>query len=190
MFNRNQFILDWVDHFQQPTGYENQVVFNVEGKEIKLIGMYYAYKKKEDFIFSLINDKKVTPEQLAEIYDNMRWDERPDYEIEMVEVSWRFEAMVHQEEIPMKKRFMMLRKFIPFLREFLKEGYGGPSPKADILLTAYPFGLKNYNDWSEDSQKKGATQRSYIAKMMGFGPVKDCGWMFGKYDADGKIHPL
>jgi hypothetical protein len=190
MFNRDQFILEWLEHFEQPTGYEHQVVFDIEGEEVKLVGMYYAYKKKEDFIFSLINDKKVDAVQLEQLYNEMRWDERSDYDIEMVEVAWRFEAMVHQNELPMKYRFKILRKFIPFLRDFLKNGYGGPSPSKDVLLTAFPHGLKDYNDWSEDSKQTGARQRSNIAKMMGFGPVKECGWMFGLYDDEGKIHPL
>ena len=191
MFNRDQFILEWVDHFEQPTGYEHSVLFNADGHEVKLVGMYYAYKKKEDFIFSLINDTKVDAVQLEQIYNEMRWDERADYDVmEMVEVSWRFEAMVHQNELPMKQRVMMLRKFLPFLREFLKDGYGGPSPKADVLLAAYPRGLKDMNDWTEESQKIGARQRSNITKMMGFGPVKDSGWVFGLYDEERKIHPL
>ena len=109
MFDRNKFIIDWYDHFQQPTGYEHEIVIPLEdGNEIKLIARYMAYVKKEDFIFSLLNNEKQTLEQVSGIYDNLRLDERSGTDIELVEVSWRYEGTIHQLQLKMDQRVYIL----------------------------------------------------------------------------------
>ncbi len=188
-FNRNEFIMEWVNEFQQPEGFEHQLVMDVDGKEITLTCLYYAYRKKEDFIFSLINDQKVSDDVLSDIYDNMDWDTRADYDYEMVEVSWSFNAYVLATDLPMKHRVFILRTLIPYLRKFLKEGYGGVTPQNDILAVAKPQGLKDPNNWTGESSSVGQRQRAALARLVGFGDLKDCGWMFAKYDGEGKLHP-
>ena len=97
-----------------------------------------AYVKKEDFIFSLLNNEKQTLEQVSGIYDNLRLDERSGTDIELVEVSWRYEGTIHQLQLKMDQRVYILKRFLPFLKIFLKEGYGGPTPQKDIMVVAYP----------------------------------------------------
>ena len=189
MFNRNQFILDWVDHFQQPTGYDHEIVIPLDIGDVKLIARYLAYKKKEDFIFSLINDEKTTKEELSAIYDEMRLDERADGDIELVEVSWRYESEVHQLQLTMKQRVFMVQKFMPFLKQFLNFGYGGPTPVENIMAVAKPEGYK-YNELGYIDGEAGQRQRAMIAKRCGIGLMKDCGWSFAKYGSDKKLHPL
>jgi hypothetical protein len=189
MFNKNQFILDWVDHFQQPTGYDHEIVIPLEIGEINLIARYFAYKKKEDFIFSLINDDKTTAEELSSVYEEMRWEERAEGDIELVEVSWRYESEVHQLQLSMKDRVYIIQKFMPFLKEFLTSGYGGPTPKENIMAVAKPQGFK-YNNLGYVDGEAGQRQRAMIAKRCGIGLMKDCGWSFAKYGADRKLHPL
>ena len=189
MFNRNKFILDWVDHFQQPTGYDHEIVIPLEIGEVKLIARYLAYKKKEDFIFSLISDEKTSTENISQIYDQMRWDERAQGDIELVEVSWRYESVVHQLQLSMKDRVYIIQKFVPFLKQFLNFGYGGPTPKENIMAVAKPEGFK-YDSLGYTDGKAGQKQRAMIAKRCGIGMMKKCGWSYAKYGADRKLHPL
>lgn len=191
MFDRNKFIIDWYDHFQQPTGYEHEIVIPLEdGNEIKLIARYMAYVKKEDFIFSLLNNEKQTLEQVSGIYDNLRLDERSGTDIELVEVSWRYEGTIHQLQLKMDQRVYILKRFLPFLKIFLKEGYGGPTPQKDIIVLAYPHGFKIMTDWGDGSAAQGQHQRAKLSQRVGIGALKECGWCFGKYDQDGKLQPL
>lgn len=189
-FNRNEFILNWVSKFQQPEGFQNELLMNVDGHDVALTCLFYAYRKKEDFIFSLINDPKVDSEVLANVYDNMDWDSRADYDYEMVEVSWSYNANVLQTDLPMKDRVKMMRTLIPYFRMFLKEGYGGVAPQKDLLAIAKPQGLKVPTDWSDESSNVGKRQRAALAKLVGLGELKDCGWMFAKYDEESNLHPL
>jgi len=189
MFNKNQFILDWVDHFQQPTGYDHEIVIPLEIGDVKLIARYLAYKKKEDFIFSLINDENTSVENLSLINEEMRWEERAEGNIELVEVSWRYESEIHQLQLSMKDRVYIMQKFVPFLKQFLAFGYGGPTPKENIMAVAKPQGFK-YNNLGYVDGEAGQRQRAMIAKRCGIGAMKDCGWSFAKYGSDKKLHPL
>ena len=189
MFDRNKFIIDWVDNFQQPTGYDHEIVIPLKIGEVKLIARYYAYKKKEDFIFTQINDEKVSKEELSGLWEEMRFDERSGTDIELVEVSWRYESSVHQLQLSMKDRVYIIQKFIPFLKQFLNFGYGGPTPKENIMAVAKPQGFK-YNNLGYADGKAGQKQRAFIAKRCGIGMMKECGWSFAKYGSDKKLHPL
>ena len=189
MFNKNQFILDWVDSFQQPVGYDHEIVIPLEIGEIKLVARYLAYKKKEDFIFSLINSDNTSLEQLTSIHEELRWEERAEGDIELVEVSWRYESEIHQLQLSMKDRVYMIQKFMPFLKEFLNSGYGGPTPVENIMAVAKPEGYK-YNELGYVDGEAGQRQRAMIAKRCGIGLMKDCGWSFAKYGSDKKLHPL
>ena len=189
MFNKNQFILDWVDHFQQPTGYDHEIVIPLEIGDIKLIARYLAYKKKEDFIFSLINDEKTATEEIDAIFNNMRWAERAEGDIELVEVSWRYESEVHQLQLSMKDRVYIMQKFIPFLKDFLNNGYGGPTPVENIMAVAKPQGFK-YNNLGYTDGDAGQRQRAFLAKRCGIGMMKEHGWSYSKYGPDLKLQPL
>ena len=189
MFNKNQFILDWVDNFQQPTGYDHEIVIPIEPGDVKLIARYMAYAKKEDFIFSLINDELTPIEEIEGLYEQLRWDERADSDIELVEVSWRYESEVHQLQLSMKDRVYIMQKFIPFLKDFLNNGYGGPTPIENIMAIAKPQGFK-YNNLGYTDGEAGQRQRAFLAKRCGIGQMKECGWSFAKYGSNLKLQPL
>ena len=189
MFDRNKFIIDWVDHFQQPTGYDHEIVIPLDIGEVKLIARYLAYKKKEDFIFSLINDEKTTSKELSAVYGNMRLDERAEGDVELVEVSWRYESEIHQLQLCMQDRVYMMQRFIPFLKDFLAYGYGGITLVNNIMAVAKPQGFK-YNNLGYTDGAAGQRQRAFLAKRCGIGLMKECGWSYAKYGADKKLYPL
>jgi len=189
MFDRNKFIIDWVDHFQQPTGYDHEIVIPLDIGEVKLIARYLAYKKKEDFIFSLINDEKTTSKELSAVYGNMRLDERAEGDVELVEVSWRYESEIHQLQLCMQDRVYMMQRFIPFLKDFLANGYGGITLVNNIMAVAKPQGFK-YNNLGYTDGAAGQRQRAFLAKRCGIGLMKECGWSYAKYGADKKLYPL
>lgn len=191
MFNRNQFMLEWMDRCDAPTGYEHEIVIPLnEQHTVKLIARYFAYKRKEDFMLACCLREKATTEQLDGIYKNLRLDERANYDIELVEVSWRYESeTLHQLQLDMKDRVYIIQKFMPFLKEFLTNGYGGPTPHQDIMVVAMPQGFK-YNNMGYVDGPEGQRQRALIAKRVGMGKMKECGWCFAKYGPDLKLQPL
>lgn len=192
MFNKVEFLMEWMEKYQPPTGYEHEIVVPLDsGDEVKLIARYLAYKKKEDFLFAICHNEKQTLEQCRGIYDNLRLNERANYDIELAEVSWRYEsATLHQLQLDMKDRVYIMRKFMPFLREFLTNGYGGPTPHENIMAVAYPHGFKMYDNLGNVSAEDGQKQRAMLARRVGIGAMKDFGWSFAKYGSDGKLHPL
>ena len=191
MFNKTEFLLEWMEKYQAPTGYQHQIVIPLDsGDEVKLIARYLAYKKKEDFLFSLCHNEKQSYEQCSGVYENLRLDERANYDIELVEVSWRYESeTLHQLQLNMKDRVYIIQKFMPFLKQFLNNGYGGPTPHENIMAVAMPQGFK-YNDLGYVDGKAGQRQRALIAKRVGIGAMKECGWSFAKYDSNLKLQPL
>ena len=80
-------------------------------------------------------------------------------------------------------------KFLPFLKKFLSEGYGGPTPKENILVMAMPKGFK-FNNMGYTDGALGQKQRAILAKRCGIGDMQPHGWSYGKYGSDLKLHPL
>lgn len=192
MFNKNKFLMEWTDNYQPSTGYEHEIIIPIDNNnQVKLIARYLAYKKKEDFLFAVCHNEKQTLEQCAGIYDNLRLDERADYDVELVEVSWRYESeTLHQLQLAMQDRVYVIRKFLPFLRQFLSEGYGGPTPHENVMAVAYPHGFKILDNLGGVSAEQGQKQREMFARRVGIGAMKECGWCFAKYNAEGKLQPL
>ena len=190
MFNRNEFLLAWSDHYRAAVKYENEILMLLEDdKEASIVCRYAAYKKKEDFIFSLINDEKTTSKELSAVYGNMRLDERAEGDVELVEVSWRYESEIHQLQLCMQDRVYMMQRFIPFLKDFLANGYGGITLVNNIMAVAKPQGFK-YNNLGYTDGAAGQRQRAILAKRVGMGVMKDFGWSFAKYSSDLKLQPL
>ena len=192
MFNRNEFLLTWSDHYSAPVMYENEILMLLEDdKEASIVCRYLAYKKKEDFMFSVCMNEKQTKEQEAGVWDNLRLDERSGKEFELVEISFTYEGELHQMQLSKQERLLMLRKFIPLAKEFITTGYGAITPPyKDLLAVAYPYGLKVKDDLTEYSFQRGQEQRAMFARKFNFGDVKEFGWMFAKYNSEGKIQPL
>lgn len=190
MFNKTEFLLEWMENYQVPTGYEHQIVIPLDdGVEVNLIARYFAYKKKEDFLFAVCHNEKQTDAQCAGIYDNLRLDERAEGDVELVEVSWRYESETHQLQLSMQDRVYMMQRFIPFLKDFLANGYGGITLVNNIMAVALPQGFK-YNNLGYVDGKVGQRQRAVLAKRVGIGAMKECGWSFAKYDSNLKLQPL
>ena len=191
MFNKTEFLLEWMENYQAPTGYEHQIVIPLDsGDEVKLIARYFAYKKKEDFLFAVCNNEKQTTAQCAGIYDNLRLDERADNDLELVEISWRYESeTLHQLQLSMKDRVYLMQRFMPFMKKFVNEGFGGPIPSENLMMTAMPQGYK-YRNSGYVSGDRGQKQRAILAKRVGMGMMKDFGWSFAKYDSNLKLQPL
>ncbi len=190
MFNKNDFLVDWMDNFQHPTGYEHHILVPLDdGIEVNLIAKYLAYPKKEDFLFELCMRQKVTSEALAGVYDNLRLEERADGDVELVEISWRYESETHQLQLNMKDRVYLMQRFMPFMKKFVSEGFGGPTPSENLMMTAMPKGFK-YRNSGYVSGDLGQKQRAILAKRVGMGVMKDFGWSFAKYNSDLKLQPL
>ena len=76
MFKRSEFLLTWSDHYSAPVLYENEILMLLEDdKEASIVCRYLAYKKKEDFMFSVCMNEKQTKEQQEGVWDNLRLDE-------------------------------------------------------------------------------------------------------------------
>jgi|TARA_B110000908_G_scaffold100026_1_gene118049 hypothetical protein len=191
MFTKSEFFMEWMDKYKAPTGYEHEIVMTLDsGDHVKLIAKFLAYEKKEDFLFALCHNSK-QDDNITGVYENLRLDERADYDIELVEVSWRYECeTLHQLQLSMRDRVLILRRFMPFVKSFLADGYGGPTPHENIMVVALPRGFKVLDNLGGVSAEQGQRQRSLFAKRMGMGSMKDCDWSFAKYGADLKLHPL
>jgi len=192
MYNRNEFLLAWSDHYRAAVKYENEILMLLEDdKEASIVCRYAAYKKKEDFLFAAIMDDMQTAEQEKSIWDNLKLDERSGKEFELIEISFSYEGELHQLQLSKEERLLMLRKFIPLAKQFITTGYGAIAPPyKDLMVVAYPYGLKVKDDLTEYSSQRGQEQRAMFARRFNFGEVKDSGWMFAKYNSEGKIQPL
>ena len=193
MFDRNEFLLAWGDHYSAPVQYENEILMLLEDdKEASIVCRYLAYKKKEDFMFNVCMNEKQTKEQQAGVWDNLRLDERSGREFELVELSWSYEGSLHQMQLSKRERLIMLRAFIPLCKQYLETGYGAIAPPyKDLMAVSYPYGLKVKDDLTSYSVDAGQRQRDMLAqRMFNWGAMKDFGWAFAKYTSEGKIQPL
>ena len=195
MFNRSEFLLTWSDHYSAPVQYDNEILMLLENdREASIVCSFLAYKKKEDFMFNVCMNEKQTKEQQAEVWDNLRLDERSGKEFELLETSWAYEGTLHQMQLSARERLTMLRAFIPYCKEFLKSGFPGTPidpPYKDLMAVAYPHGLKVKTDMTTYSADKGKEQRNILSVgRLGLSPSKECGWSFNKWDAEGKLQPL
>ena len=43
MFDKSQFVLDYVDSFQQPTGYQHEIIIPLDDFDVMLVAEAYAY---------------------------------------------------------------------------------------------------------------------------------------------------
>ena len=195
MFNRSEFLLNWSDHYSAPVQYDNEILMLLEGdREASIVCSFLAYKKKEDFMFSICMKDDQTKEQEIGIWDNLRLEERSGREFELLETFWAYEGTLHQMQLSPRERLTMLRAFIPFCKEFLKSGFKDTPidpPYKDLMAVAYPHGLKVKTDLTVYSADKGKEQRNMLSVgRLGLSPSKDCGWSFNKWDAEGKLQPL
>ena len=193
MFDRNEFLLTWNDHYSAPVQYENEILMLLEDdKEASIVCKYQAFKKKEDFMFNVCMNEKQTKEQQAGVWDNLRLDERSGKEFELIDVSWTYEGSLHQMQLSRRERLTILRAFIPLGKQYLETGYGAIAPPyKDLMAVSYPHGLKVKDGFISFSAEAGQQQRDLLAqRMFNWGAMKDFGWAFAKYSSEGKIQPL
>lgn len=191
MFSKKDFILEWMDKFQHPTGYDYEVVVPVnDNTTVTMIARYLAYKTKEDFLFDCCMQNNDTLEQLSDIHDNLNLEERAEGDVQLVSASWRYESETHHLQLDMKDRVFLILAFMPFLRLFLKEGFGDYSPTNNLMVVGCPKGRKWWDQLTEQSNSEGQRQRDLMTQRIGLGPMKDCGWSFAKYGPELNLQPL
>ena len=192
MFDRNEFLQSWSDNYSAPISYENSVLMQIENsKSVSIVAQYFAYKKKEDFLFDICMQEKQTPQQEAGIYSKLKLKQRSGKEFEIAEVAWKYESDLHQMQINRRLRTIILLRFMPLAKLFLNEGYGGIiSPYKDLMLVTQPIGTKIQDNFIMNNPEEGKRQRSLMARRLGFGAMKDFGWSFAKYNSKGKLQPL
>jgi hypothetical protein len=192
MFDKAQFLEDWADNYTPPIGYENSVVMQlVNSNSVSIVAQYFAYKKKEDFLFDICMRDNQTSQQEAGVYNKLKLKQRTGKEFEIAEVAWKYESDLHQMQINRRLRTIILLRFMPLAKLFLTEGYGGIiSPYKDLMLVTQPIGTKIQDNFIMNNPEEGKRQRSLMARRLGFGAMKDFGWAFAKYTSEGKLQPL
>ena len=167
--------------------HEAHLHYNIDGIEIVLVTFFITYDSKAEVAETLSDG---TPEQLEVSKQVMLFDQSSDVNPVAVEVGWRYLSDTHSTELTPVQRKQLMMEFIPDLREILRLGYNDYKPQEGMFLFAYPHGMKNYFDMSDESAKEGSRQRALFARRVGFGKLKEDDLVWGIYDANGRVLPL
>lgn len=149
----------------------------------KLNYLYSDWCWKKD---KSIDDRK---KELIWLKDIIRLDE-PAPDPGIVEVGWSVTYNVHPSEYSKDSRRRAIMKFMRDTRGHLNMGMFGLKPQPNVYLTARPVGPRLDLGFTDESLMIGQRTRSSFAQRFGFGPLQRDGFLYAKYDDDGKIVPI
>lgn len=153
-----------------------------------------VFPNKESYIFAQYSDDlhNGEPQEIIDLHiSQMISDLRLDKPGVLIECGWQFRSPQHVSEYPNQIRKNLLFTWMKSKRELLKQpSMFGQEIHEGLTLAAWPYGDKNYLNFTSESRSIGTRQRQQMVKRFGFSDPKSDGTMYGVFDKDLKLCPL
>ena len=147
------------------------------------------YQTKKSYIYPAFIDLKDSPyikEHIKSLAELIRFGEKTM----LADVGWEARYTKQPDQYEMNDRKRIIYNLFQQLVEALSEGMCGYEPQPGMVLAAKPHGPKINEGFNESSITIGTHQRYLVAKKVGFGPLRDNGFCYARYDENCILRPI